>query len=85
MRRQNKDGRPIYSDKIWYQMVENGKKLQKLGYEESTKKPNLFYQILTSNQVNNGIIFVDIRGTDVIPIWEGPDPIAAPIWKRSRS
>ena len=75
MKRQNKDGRPIYSNNIWYQMVENGKKLQKLGFEESINKPNLFYKIITSEKGKNGIIFVDIRGTDVIPIWEEPDPI----------
>lgn len=56
-------------------MVENGKKLQKLKYQESINKPNLFYKVLTLNQENKGIIFVDIRGTDVIPIWEDPDPI----------
>ncbi|MFX1258157.1 MAG: hypothetical protein ACFFAN_09880 [Promethearchaeota archaeon] len=75
MIRQNKDGRPIYSDKIWYQIVENGKKLQNLGYEESIIKPNLFYKILTSNQGKNGLIFVDLRDTDVIPIWDEPNPI----------
>jgi len=75
MKRQNKDGRPIYSDKIWYHIVENGKKLQKLAYEESNRKPNLFYKILTSDQGKNGIVFVDIRGTDVMPIWEEPNPI----------
>ena len=56
MLRQNKDSRPIFSDKVWYHMVENGKKLLKLGYEESINKPNLFYKILTSNHGNNGII-----------------------------
>ena len=35
----------------------------------------MFYKCLTSNQDKNGIIFVDIRGTDVIPIWEESDPI----------
>lgn len=75
MKRQNKDGRPIYSDKVWYYLVDNGKKLQKLGYKESFNKPNLFFKILTSDQGNNGIIFVDIRGTDIIPIWDEPDPI----------
>jgi len=75
MIRQNKDERPIYSDKIWNQMLVNGEILKKLEYEESINKPNLFYKCLTSNQDKNGIIFVDIRGTDVIPIWEEPDPI----------
>ena len=30
MIRQNKDGRPIYKDSVWYQMIETGKKLIKL-------------------------------------------------------
>ncbi len=75
MIRQNKDGRPIYSDKIWNQMVENGEILQKLEYKENINKPNLFYKCLTSNQNKRGDINVDIRGTNVIPIWEDPDPI----------
>ena len=75
MNRQNKDGRPIYSDKIWSQIQENGAILQKLGYTESINKPNLFYKQLTFNQDQNGLIFVDLRGTDFIPIWEDPDPI----------
>ncbi len=44
MIRQNKDGRPIFSDHIWNQIRENGEILQKLGYDESFNKPNLFYK-----------------------------------------
>lgn len=75
MIRQNKDGRPIYSDYIWNQIHESGEILTKLEYEESINKPNLFYKCLTSDQDKNGIIFVDLRGTKVIPIWEETDPI----------
>ena len=75
MIRQNKDGRSIYSDQIWNQILENGGILQKLGYDESINKPNLFYKCLTFSQNQNGIIFVDLRGTDFVPIWEDPDPI----------
>ena len=76
LRRQNKDGRPIYSDNIWNQMQENGESLKNLGFEESINKPNLFYKCLTVNQDKNGIIFIDLRGTSIIPIWDDPDPIA---------
>ena len=75
MNRQNKDGRPIYSDKVWNHMLDNGEILHKLGYKENIKKPNLFYKCLTSNQDKGGYINVDIRGTNVIPIWEDSDPI----------
>jgi len=79
MIRQNKDGRPIYSDKIWNQISETGRILEKLGYRESKNKPNLFYKtILISNHEKEGAVFVDIRGTDIIPIWEDPRPIAYP-------
>ena len=54
MKRQNKEGRPIYSDHIWSMMLENGAILQKLGYEESFKKPNLFYKVFPSEQGKNG-------------------------------
>ena len=75
LKRQNKDGRPIFSDKIWNKMLENGAILQKIGYKESFKSPNLFYKGFPSEQGKNGTIFVDLRGTDFIPIWEDPDPI----------
>ena len=44
MKRQNKDGRPINSDKIWKRMLWIGSNLEKIGYQESNKKPNLFYK-----------------------------------------
>jgi len=75
MIRQNKDGKPIFSDKVWNQILEYGKMLEKLGYEESKKSPNLFYKNLTLKDEKIGIIFVDLRGTDYIPIWERPYPI----------
>jgi len=74
MKRQNKDGRPIYSDKIWKRMLWIGENLEKIGYKESNKRPNLFYKQFTNNGVN-GVIFADLRGTDIIPIWADASPI----------
>lgn len=83
MNRQNKDGRPIYSDEIWNQMVKTGENLEKLGYKESKNKQNLFYkQIYFESEEsgkesadNKGIMFVDMRGTSIVPIWDDPHPI----------
>lgn len=70
MIRQNKDGRPIYSDKIWQKLVETGKILEYLGYSESINKPNLFY-----SQINGSFMYADLRGTVVVPIWDDIRPL----------
>jgi len=77
MKRQHKDGSPIPSDSVWQTMQETGKKLEYLGYIESVNKPNLFYKTnesLTDNE-ENGLLFVDIRGTSDTPISEDCRPI----------
>jgi len=74
LKRQNKDGRTIFDDKVWEQMKEIGHNLERIRYRESKKSPNLFYKNISDNR-ENGVIFVDIRGTDVIPIWDDPRPI----------
>lgn len=66
LKRQNKDGRKIFSDKVWKQMKEIGQNLERIGYRESKKTPNFFYKSISDNG-ENGVIFVDIRGTDIIP------------------
>ena len=83
MIRQNKDDRPIYKDSIWYQMIQTGVKLRKLGYRESQKKPNLFYKPIKTEIMScegntiqvKGAIFADIRGNVIVPIWEDPRPL----------
>ena len=83
MKRQNKDGRLIYSDEIWNQMVKAGEILEKLGYIESKNKQNLFYKQIyfesdesgENSADNKGIMFVDMRGTSIVPIWDDPHPI----------
>ncbi|MFX1470849.1 MAG: hypothetical protein ACFFB8_19590 [Promethearchaeota archaeon] len=70
MIRQNKDGRPIYSDKKWQKLQETGEILEKLGYYEGINKPNLFFK-----QIDGGIVFADLRGTEIIPIWDDLRPL----------
>ncbi len=68
----DKFGNPIYSH-IFKKLVEIGNQLIKLGYKESYNKPNLFYKKIESDATL--IIFLDMRGTDVIKIWEEPMPM----------
>lgn len=70
MKRQNKDGRPIYSDKKWQKLQETGEILEQIGYTESNNKPNLFYR-----KINGGFVFADLRGTEFIPIWDDLRPL----------
>ncbi len=70
MIRQNKDGRSIYSDKIWQKLMETGEILKQLAYSESFNKPNLFYK-----SIEGDCIFADLRGTLDVPIWEDPRPL----------
>ncbi|KKL50949.1 hypothetical protein LCGC14_2300370, partial [marine sediment metagenome] len=82
MIRKNIDNRPIYYDSIWHQMLKTGKKLVKLGYIESKGKPNLFFKSFKSGfksydgqvQFTKGVMFADLRGNEVIPIWSDPNP-----------
>jgi hypothetical protein len=61
-------GRPIYSH-IFKQLQNIGTILENFEWRESNNKPNLFYK--TFNRVT---VFADMRGTEVIPIWEAPYP-----------
>src|SRR5208283_5049859 len=70
MIRENKDGRPILSETTWRKLLDTGKKLEALGYTELSLKQNLF-----SRKVNHGYIYADLRGTEVVPIWDQPVPL----------
>ena len=74
MKRQNKDGRPINSDKIWKRMLWIGGNLEKIGYRESKNSPNLFYKQI-NDEIERGAMFADLRGTVIIPIWADASPI----------
>lgn len=83
MKRQNKDERHIYSNSVWNKIAKTGIKLENLGYKESRNKSNLFYKqkhyvpekLGKDNANNKGVMFVDLRGTDIVPIWDDPNPI----------
>lgn len=70
MIRQNKDGRPIFSETTWRKLLATGKKLEALGYVELSHKQNLF-----SRKVDPGYIYADLRGTEIMPIWDDPVPL----------
>lgn len=85
MRAVDKFGNKI-NNKTYKQMIEYGLLLKEQGYIESKKKPNLFYK-----KIDEGIIFADMRGTDIIPIWEDTSPLLycnfgddIPLWKQRR-
>jgi hypothetical protein len=70
MIRQNKDGCPIFSETTWRKLFDTGKKLEALGYVELIHKQNLF-----SRKVDHGYIYADLRGTEIVPIWDDPVPL----------
>ena len=86
MKREDKFGRRIFSATVWSQMLSTGKKLIELGYTESVNKPNLFY-----SKREYGMFFADMRGTEIVPIWDDPCPLfywnfdaGLPPWKCRR-
>jgi len=81
----DKYGKPIYS-KPFAKIVKNSVILEKNGYKESYRKPNLFYK-----KISEGMLFADMRSSDVIPIWQDTRPLFywnfdynTPNWKRRR-
>jgi len=79
-----KDGRPIYPS-VFRKLVAIGEKLEEFGWKESRNKPNLFYK-----EFDDVFVFADMRGTDIVPIWDEPYPLIYarqdhPDWKRRRA
>ena len=70
MKRQTIDGKHIYKDELWFEMVETGKKLLKLGYIEALNKPNLFYKKIYKRNGEYELLFADLRGDIYEPIWK---------------
>jgi len=66
---QDKFGNPIYRG-TFSRLCTIGRRLERLGYQESKKKPNLFYKGLKGVRV-----YADMRGTEEVPIWEEPRPL----------
>lgn len=65
----DKKGRPIYAH-IFAVLKKYGRKLDELHWIESVYKPNLFRK-----SFGDVLIFADMRGTEVIPIWQEPYPL----------
>jgi len=65
----DKFGRPIYPH-IFRKLAQTGRKLQSLGYQESSQKPNLF-----ECKYKQVAFYADMRGTDEIRIWEDTRPL----------
>jgi 5-methylcytosine-specific restriction endonuclease McrA len=81
----DKFGRPIYPS-TFAVLRRNGDIVIREGYRESVQKPNLF--LLT---LSEGVLFTDMRSTDIVPIWSDTRPALywifkedVPMWKRRR-
>jgi len=61
-----------------------GDKLLEMQWKESFNKPNLFYK-----EFQGLMVFSDMRGTEIIPIWDEPYPYlyvsGEEDWKKRRS
>jgi hypothetical protein len=81
----DKMGRKIYPN-CYDVLLRIGETLTRLGWRESKKSANLFYKELAGC-----IVFADMRGTEIVPIWEDPRPMIyvsndeKEQWKRRRS
>ena len=60
----DKFGNTIFEN-TFSKLVKQGNALLSLGYKESGRKPNLFYR-----KFRRGMFFVDMRGTELAPIWK---------------
>lgn len=67
----DKFGNQIYP-KTYNKMLGYSRILIKNGYSESVKKPNLFFR---KDEDAGVIFFADMRGTDIVAIWEDPSPM----------
>lgn len=74
----DKFGRKIYS-KAFKQIEAIGKQLLLYGYTESRSKPNLFFC-----RYNIVVFYADLRGTEVIPIWEDPSAVMYWNWRSDK-
>ncbi len=68
---------------VYQKLLAIGKNLERRGFKESSKKPNLFYR-----NSGDGVVFADMRGTEDVPIWENPVPLIyfgkEELWRRTR-
>lgn len=69
MKAEDKFGRRIYP-KTFLIIKKYGEILTELGWKESRSKQNLFYK-----KFDGIMVFADMRGTEIVPIWEDPSPL----------
>ncbi len=55
---------------IYTELIETSKKLMEMGYEESYRKPNLFYY-----KHKDATFYADLRGSEVVAIYENTRPL----------
>ena len=78
-------GRQIYS-RVFSVLQKHGDKMLTLKWTESQSKPNLFYKTY-----DGIVVFADMRGTEIISIWDEPYPhvydneTSEEDWKRRRA
>ncbi len=76
-------GRQIFPN-CYIKLVRIGKILEGMGWRESKKTPNLFYK-----EFADLMVFADMRGTEIVPIWEDSCPMIyvhqGEQWMRRRS
>jgi len=81
-------GKVIHEESVYRELCSNVAKLKANGYKESIKKPSLFYR----KGQHEEIYFADLRGNDMVAIWEDTSPLfyvqfpvdKIPYWQRSR-
>jgi hypothetical protein len=83
----NFEGTTIYKKEVYTTLCNNIVVLKQNGCRESVKKPSLYYHKGRKGEV----YFADMRGTDMVDIWEDPCPLFyvkfpynMPYWQRSR-
>ena len=88
----DKFGNSIYSH-VFQTLLSIGEKLIDIGYSESIQKPNLFFSVRKfewKDTIYECCFFADMRGTEIIKIWQEPVPLfwldarKIPSWIASR-
>ncbi len=69
MEPKDKFGKIIYPH-VYNKLCEIGVKLKVIEYNEAKNKPNLFYK-----KFDGGCVFADMRGTEMVPIWDMLEPM----------
>ena len=84
MKPEDKFGNQIFP-KVFGRLQKYGVALEESGWKESSRKPNLLFK-----KFRDVVVFADMRGTEIVPIWEAPFPLLYTSkhddsWKRRRA